>query len=194
MMIKRRNLIWLIPLGLIITFPVWRIPIGNFLTPRVSYDKKITSTRDLEAQNFNMETVRILQSKNGRMTAEIHSKSAFTTEKPNEYILDQVNADLFNNEGEATNVVAERGIFNGSTQHLTLMDNVVITKPAADQHLYTDLFYYDDETRMVNCPGKTRIEGETIEVVGTSLDYDVERGYYEMGGRVLCLIEGSISP
>ncbi len=192
-MIKRRNLIWLIPLFLMVTFPVWKIPVGNFLTPRVTYDK-IDTKRDLEAQNFNMETVRILQSKNGKITAEIHSKSAFTTEKPNEYILDKVNADLFNNEGQATNVVAERGIFNGATQHLTLMDNVVITKPSAEQRLFTDLFYYDDKNRKVNCPGKTRIKGETIEVTGTSLDYDVELGYYEMGGRVLCLIEGSISP
>lgn len=192
-MIKRRNLIWLIPLGLMITFPLWRIPVAKFLTPRVTYNSSVTQ-KDTESHDFNMEVVRILQSKNGKITAEIRAQSAFTTEKPNEYILEKVDADLFNNDGEATNVIAERGIYDGLTQHLTLMDDVVITKPKADQRLYTDLLYYDDKKRLVNCPGKTRIKGETIEVTGTSLDYDVERGYYEMGGRVYCLIEESISP
>jgi LPS export ABC transporter protein LptC len=190
-MIKRRNLIWLIPLALIATFPAWRIPVGEFLTPREGYD--IVTESNENVQNFNMETVKILQSKNGRITAEIRAVSAFTTETPNEYILEQVDADLFNTTGEPTNVVARRGMFDGTTQHLTLMDDVVITKIKAGQRLYTDLFYYDDNKQTVNCPGNTRIEGEDIQVTGTSLDYDIEKGYYEMGGRVLCLIKGSIS-
>lgn len=192
-MIKRRNLIWLIPLALIVTFPAWRIPVGNFLTPHTAYDSSADTTTG-DGQNFNMETVRILQSTEGRITAEIRAENAFTTETPNEYILGTVDANLFNNAGESTNVIALRGIFNGTTKQLTLMDDVVITKVAAGQRLYTDLFYYDDNRRSVNCPGNTRVEGEGIRVTGTSLDYDIEKGYYEMGGRVLCLIRGSISP
>jgi LPS export ABC transporter protein LptC len=191
-MIKRRNLIWLIPLGLIVTFPAWRIPVGNFLAPRGGYNAATTEPNE-NVQNFNMETVKILQSKNGRITAEIRAVSAFTTETPNEYILEQVDADLYNTAGEPTNVIAKRGMFDGTTQHLTLMDDVVITKINAGQRLYTDLFYYDDNKQAVNCPGNTRIEGEDIQVTGTSLDYDIEKSYYEMGGRVLCLIKGSIS-
>lgn len=192
-MIKRRNFIWLIPLALVTTFPIWRIPVGTFLTPRVDYD--VPATQGVEKrQNFNMETVKILQSKNGKVTAEIRAKNAFTTDTPNEYILDKVTADLFNNEGDPTNVVALRGIFNGSTQHLTLMDNVIITKASANQRLYTDLLYYDDSKRLVNCPGKTRMEGDGIEVTGTGLDYDIQQGMYQLGGRVLCITEGSISP
>ncbi len=191
-MIKRRNLIWLIPLVLIATFPAWRIPLGNFLAPSGTYDTANTQPNE-NVQNFNMETVKILQSKNGRITAEIRAVSAFTTETPNEYILEQVDADLFNTEGERTNVIAKRGIFDGATQHLTLMDDVIITKISSNQRLYTDLFYYDDNKQKVNCPGNTRVEGEDIQVTGSSLDYDIEKSYYEMGGRVLCLIKGSIS-
>lgn len=190
-MIKRRNLIWLVPLTLIVSFPAWRIPVGNFLTPRGGIDG--SPPGEEQTQNFNMEQVRIVQSKSGRITAEIRAVSAFTTEKNGEYILDKVNADIFNKSGDITNVVAQRGIFDGQTAVLTLMDDVVITKEKDDQNLYTDLFYYNDKEQTVHCPGPTRIEGEGIQISGTSFNYDIINGYYEMEGRVLCLIEGSIS-
>lgn len=192
-MIKRRNFIWLIPLILIATFPAWQIPVGNFLAPRSEYDYSVTKTVG-DAQNFSLETVKILQSKNGNITAEIRAEKAFTTKTPDEYSLAIVDAELYNNEGEATNVKAQRGIFNGATQQLTLMDNVVITKVAANQQLHTGILYYDDKRRVVNCPGKTRIQGKDIDITGTGLDYDIEKGFYELGGRVTCLIKGSISP
>lgn len=192
-MMKRRNLIWLIPLGLMATFPAWRIPVGKFLTPRTGYDYQSAKTAG-DSQNFNMETVKILQSKNGRVTAEIRAQKAFTTKTPDEYILDTVNADIFNNDGESTTIVAARGIFNSSTKKLTLMDDVIITKNPDNQRLYTDLLHYDDNKRLVNCPGKTHIKGNDIDVTGTGLDYDVAAGLYELGGRVLCIIQGSATP
>ncbi|WP_136796130.1 MULTISPECIES: LPS export ABC transporter periplasmic protein LptC [Desulfosediminicola] len=191
-MIKRRNLIWLVPLALIFSFPAWKIPVGNFLTPRGGADSESIPGKE-QSQNFNMEQVKIVQSKNGRITAEIRAVSAFTTEKTGEYMLDKVDADIFNESGDITNVVAKRGIFDGQSEVLTLMDDVVITKQKDDQNLYTDLFYYNDKDQTVHCPGPTRIEGEGIQVDGTSFDYDMAEGYYEMEGRVLCLIEGSIS-
>ncbi len=193
MIIKRRNFIWLIPLALITTFPAWRIPVGKFLTPRSEHDYSVAKTSG-DAQNFNLETVKILQSKNGKITAEIHAKKAFTTETPDEYALAEVDAVLYNNEGEPTNVEAKRGVFNGTSQQLTLMDDVVIIKVSEEQRLYTDLLHYDDETRRVHCPGETHIKGQDIDITGTGLKYDIERGFYELGGRVTCITKGSISP
>jgi hypothetical protein len=100
-MIKRRNLIWLIPLAFIITFPAWRIPAARFLTPRSGSDYSAARTAG-DRQDFTMETVKILQSKSGRTTAEIRAQKAFTTQKPDEYILDTVEATLLNNKGEPT--------------------------------------------------------------------------------------------
>jgi LPS export ABC transporter protein LptC len=192
-MIKRRNLIWLIPLALTITFPAWRIPVAGFLAPRHGSDYSAAQTAG-HRQDFTMETVKILQSKSGRITAEIRAEKAFTTRIPDEYILDTVEATLLNNRGESTFVTAENGIFDGASQQLTLKDEVVITKNGGSQQLFTDLLYYDDGRQLVNCPGSTRLLGEDIDITGTGLDYDVEKGVYQLGGRVLCLISGSISP
>lgn len=192
-MIKRRNLIWLVPLALIITFPAWRIPVGKFLTPRGGFDPAYGQV-DKDAHNFAMETVKIIQSKNGRISAEIRAASAASTETPNEFLLEIVDADIYNSKKETTNVVAKSGLFNTETKLLTLTEDVVVHKVSDNQKLFTDLLYYDDNLQTVHCPGKTKLTGKDIEVNGSSLDYDIEKGHYDIGGRVLCIIQKEITP
>ncbi|SHO42923.1 LPS export ABC transporter periplasmic protein LptC [Desulfopila aestuarii] len=191
-MIKRRNYIWLVPLSLIVTFPVWRIPVASFLTPRVTYEPP--RTEDPKRQNFKMETVRILQNKNGKISAEIRAERAFTTDNPDEYSLEIVDGDIYNTKGEVTNITARQGVFNGASQQLTLIDNVVIAKESDNQHLYTDLLYYDDTKKLVFCPNKVLIEGQDASITGTGLSHDIAKGTYDLGGRVFCNTQGSISP
>ena len=191
-MIKRRNYIWLVPLTLIATFPIWRIPVTSFLTPRVTHEPP--RTEDPKRQNFKMEKVRILQSKNGMISAEIRAERAFTTDNPDEYALENVDGDIYNDKGELTNVTARQGVFNGTSQQLTLIDNVVIAKESENQHLYTDLLYYDDTRKLIYCPDAIRIEGKDGTITGNGLSHDIVKGTYDLGGRVFCSTHGSISP
>lgn len=193
MIIKKRNFIWLIPLVLMITFPIWRIPIGNFLTPRGGYDKEYGNI-DREAHNFIMDDVIILESTDGRITSKIRSATAKTSDIPNEYLLTEVNSDIFNKDGDITNIISRKGRFNTETELLTLTENVIVHKIETNQRLYTDLLYYNDKQQTVHCPGKTKIKGDTFEVNGSSLDYDVEKGHWEIGGRVLCILQESFKP
>ncbi len=193
MTFKRRNLVWMIPLLLIVSFPIWKIPVGKFLTPRGGYDPSYANVKT-NIHNFNMETVTIVQHQKGKKSAVVRAATAYTGDKPHDYILEQVNADIFNLDGEATNVIAKRGIFNTETELLTLMDDVVVDKQIDNQQLYTDLLYYDDKQRTVKCPGPTKLVGEGVEINGTSLDYDVNLGQYEIGGRVHCTINGFSEP
>lgn len=193
MIIKRRNYIWLVPLVLLVSFPIWRIPVGKFLTPRGGYDPSYANVQT-DIHNFTMKTVHIFQHKNGRKSAIVRAATAYTGEKPNEYILENVDADIFNPVGDITNIVAKRGIFNTLTELLTLMDDVVVDKKVDDQQLYTDLLYYDGKLRTVNCPGTTRLLGKDVEINGSSLDYGIDKGHYEIGGRVHCIIDGFSAP
>jgi LPS export ABC transporter protein LptC len=192
-MMQRRNYIWLVPLALMISFPVWRMPIAAFLTPRGGYDPAYANLKS-DVHNFFMKTVTIFEHKNARKTAIVKAEKAYSSPKPDEYILEIVDSDIFNQSGEATHIVAKRGIFNTATNLLTLIDNVVVDKKLDNQQLYSDLLYYDDRKRTVNCPGKTRLVGEDVEINGSSFDYGIEDGKYEIGGRVKCLINGFSNP
>ena len=192
-MINQRNIIWLVPLFLLITFPAWRIPLAAFLTPRGGYDPAYANLKK-DVHNFTMDKARIQQIHDGRKTAEIRADNARTAEKPDEYILTGVNTDVFDEEGNLTNIAADKGIYNAVSRHLTLMDNVVVQKTKDKQTLYTELLYYDDEKRTVKCPGDTRLTAEGAEIRGGSLNYTIDKNQYEIGGRVHCLLQGFSAP
>ncbi|MBU3983803.1 MAG: hypothetical protein KJ985_10115, partial [Proteobacteria bacterium] len=59
MNINSRNFIWLVPFALLLTFPLWRIPLTAFLAPRGGYNPALAENRQ-NAHDFTMNTVHIL--------------------------------------------------------------------------------------------------------------------------------------
>ncbi len=188
-----RNTVWLVPLILTLTFPLWRIPVASFLTPRGDFDHNLKS-KNSGTHNFNMETVKILQNQKGKKTALILAKSAHTDEKADILTLETVEADIFDEDGNITHIVSRTGKYNIATKILTLIDDVVVNKTHDKQYLYTDLLYYDSNKRTVNCPGKTRLIGENVEIDGGSLNYSIHESEYEIGGRVHVVLGGFSAP
>ena len=182
-----RNAIWLIPLALVITYPLWHIPLAAFLAPRGGLDPSY-GKEEGEGYNFRLEMPVIYEYKDGRQSALIRAISGYSTDKPDEYVLEAVNANVFNRSGELTHIVARKGVFQAEEKLLTLIGDVVIDKPAASQRLYSGLLHYDNKKQTVTSPGATRLIGEDVEVNGSSFFYDIEAGRSEVGGRVNCLI------
>lgn len=187
-----RNTVWLVPLAFLITFPIWSIPIGKYLTPRGGLDtpQKSVSVK----RNFNLDSVTITQNQNGKRTAFIRANRAWTGEDPDLLFMETIDADLFDDEGNMTKVIANNGNYHTITKLLILIDDVMVNKTAEKQILYTDLLNYDSENRTVNCPGATRLVAEDAVIRGGSLDYDIPTKKYEIGGRVHCLIKGFVEP
>lgn len=188
-----RNTIWLIPLSIIVTFPLWSIPVGNFLTPQGNFSPSPINQKP-NTHNFNMDMVKILQNQQGKTTALIRAQKAHTGEDPNVFILEKVSADLFDEAGNITNIVARTGQYSTTTKILTLIDDVVVNKTVDRQFLYTDLLIYDSEQRTVHCPGKTRLQGDDVEIKGGSLHYDIKSATYLIDKRVHCIINGFLNP
>jgi LPS export ABC transporter protein LptC len=188
-MITRRNSLWLIPFLIILTFPIWKIPVSSFLTPRGNYDPEVFK-RKSEEHNFSMVNVNILQSEDGQKTTDIHAAKALTSKQPNEYILEMVTANVIDKEGRVTNITADTGIYNTLTRSLKLVRNVVIINKEEKFTVKTNLLYYFDALRKVHCPEKTQFYGDGIDILGSSFDYDITKGFYEVGGRVKCTLKG----
>ncbi|MGB3210800.1 MAG: LPS export ABC transporter periplasmic protein LptC [Desulforhopalus sp.] len=188
-----RNTIWLIPLLLIVTFPLWSIPVGNFLTPRGGFDPVLKNEKT-DTHNFNMDTVKILQNQEGRKTAVIRAQKARTGEDPNLIIMEMVDADLYDKDGYLTKINAKTGKYSMTTKILTLANDVVVNKTRDKQFLYTDLLLYDSERQIVRCPGRTRLEGESVEIKGGSLVYNINNQTYVIDKRVNVIINGFIQP
>ncbi len=189
-----RNTIWLIPLAFLVTFPLWSIPVGEFLTPRGGFDPNINTEND-DHHNFTMQTVTILQNQKGKDTAVIRAANART--KPDELdvvILDKVSADVFDDNGDVTLITSQSGEYNMTGKVLTLLKDVVLNKTQEKQFMYTDLLVYNSDQRTVISPGKTRLKSETAEIDGGSFDYNIANQTYIFTKRVKCLINGFIEP
>ncbi len=184
-----RNTVWLIPLAIIVTFPIWSTPVGNFLTPRQSVTNQPPKTSD-PSHDFIMKTVKILQNQNGVKTAVIHAQSARTDRNTDALLMETVDADVYDEEGNITTIVAKSGSYNTTTEILTLIEDVVVHKIKDNQFLYTDLLQYHSSKRTIHCPGKTRLEGEDVEINGGSLDYDIPTASYAIGNRVHVTLGG----
>jgi len=189
-----RNTIWLIPLAFLVTFPLWSIPVGEFLTPRGGFDPDINK-ESTDHHNFTMQTVTILQNQHGKDTAVIRAANARTNpDDLDVVILDKVSADVFDDNGNATLITSQSGEYNMTGKVLTLIKDVVLNKTQEKQSMYTDLLIYNSAQRTVNSPGKTRLKSETAEIDGGGFDYNIASQTYIFDNRVTCLINGFIEP
>ena len=188
-MITRRNALWLVPLLIILLFPLWKIPLASFLAPRGGYDPQFINKRSAK-HDFSMTGLTILQSEGENQTAKIRASKARTSRRPNEYILNDVDADILDDKGNLTNVVAKTGNYNIDRKRLKLIDDVVVTNTTDKYILTTDLLYYDGQKLTVYCPGPTQLKGDGIVIKGSSLGYDINKGSYTVGGRVYCTLQG----
>ena len=87
------------------------------------------------------------------------------------------------------NIKAESGIYNTQARHLILNKNVIVTRDADKQQLFTDLLHYYDEKRIIDSPVPTRMVAEGAEIRGSSLRYDIVTGQYLVGGRVSTILQ-----
>ncbi len=192
-MISKRNMVWLIPLGLLITFPLWRIPVAAFLTPRGGYDASL-ATRKLDSHNFNMEKIHITQSESGKTTMEIVAERAYSGNSEAEFEMEEVDAVVTGNNGQQTFITARKALLNKETSVLTLIKEVVVMRPKDKFELYTDLLIYNDKTQIAVSPGKTQVIGEKINIRGNGLTFNNVTNTYDLGGRVKCKLSNFSGP
>jgi LPS export ABC transporter protein LptC len=174
-----RNLLWLIPAGLMLTSPLWRDYAAAFLTPRGGYDEVAEQAYKEHAQDFVMDDVTITFSTDGVQTWTIKAEQAQTGETDREIHMIDVDA-LYNKKGASPiTITSKTGKYHMDDQHLILIDDVVIIKPVQYEELYSDLLHYYDTTKMLISPGDVEIKGPKFHLEAGRMDYDVSTGAYD---------------
>lgn len=185
-MIKNtRNLLWLVPLALFLSSPLWRTALGNFLTPRGGYDATMEE-RSREAQkSFVMDTVTITLSTLGEDEWRITAERAQTGKDDREIKMDKVNALYIGDQREPTHITSDKGRYLIDDRHLILIDSVIIRKPLTNQELNTELLHYYDGTKMAVSPGTVDLMGPGFKLRAGRMDYDLSTDGYDFSDRVM---------
>ncbi|MCI5138464.1 MAG: LPS export ABC transporter periplasmic protein LptC [Candidatus Electrothrix sp. AR1] len=179
-----RNLLWLIPVGIIAASPLWKGYAAQFLKPRGGYDEVAERAYQEQSQDFVMDDVIITFTNEGVHTWTIKAQQAQTGETDREIYMIDVDA-LYNKKGESPiSITSKNGKYHMDDQHLTLIDDVVIIKPLQYEEMYSDLLHYYDTTKMLISPGDVEIKGPKFNLKGGRMDYDVSTGGYDFNDRV----------
>lgn len=184
-MIKNpRNLLWVIPLALFVTSPLWQPLVADFLAPRGEFAQGGQVANAPESQHFVMDTVVIVLTSNGNEEWQITSERAQTGENDREIRMDLVNAIYIGKEKPPTHITSRQGKYFIDQRHLQLIDDVVISRPKTREKLYTDLLDYYDETKMAVSPGDVKLVAPNFQLEGGRMDYDLSTDGYDFNDRV----------
>lgn len=188
-MITRRNVLWLAPTLLIITFPLWKPPVADFLSPRGNYDLE-NDPKLPTNQRFSMNGVTIMKSSQGKRSTNIRAEKVYFSNPANKYILYKVDTDIIGVQGNTTNVVANKGNYDIQKKRLKLKGKVVVTNPEDKTKLTTELLLYHEQGKKIHSPVPAVFTGDGIQIKGSSFHHDMVMGTYRVTGRVYCTIQG----
>ncbi len=184
MMKNPRNLLWVFPLALIISSPLWKGSVEAFLRPRGGYDAKVAEAYKRHAQNFVMDNLTITLTTNGHLEWTIKSQRAFTGKSDREIGMTDVDA-LYTGKGkDPITITSNRGTYLMDERHLILIDNVVVLNPGKQESLYTELLHYYDATKMAVSPVDVKLHGPEFDLEAGRMDYDLSSDAYDFNDRV----------
>ena len=184
MSLSLRNLLWLVPLLLILTSPLWQGIAKNFLTPRGGYDATAERAYTEREQRFVMDNVVLTFFSKGQLTWTVNAAVARTGKTDREIDMTTVDA-VYSKKGDSPlTVTSRRGIYRMDDKHLTLIDDVVLVKPIQKEELHTELLHYYDRSKMLVSPVQVKIKSPTFKLRGGEMEYDVSNKSYDFGKRV----------
>ncbi|HEB50553.1 MAG TPA: LPS export ABC transporter periplasmic protein LptC [Desulfobulbus sp.] len=186
MMKNPRNLLWLIPVLLFVSGPLWKPALVSFLTPRGDFEASLPGSGEGESQNFIMDSITITLNSEGRKEWIIKAARAFTGRTDRELGMIGVDALYVGKDPkQPIRISSNRGTYYLDERHLILIDSVVVRKPATHEVLYTDLLHYYDQTKMVISPVDVEIVGKGFTIRAGRMDYDLSTDGYDFSNGVI---------
>ncbi|MDR2551252.1 MAG: LPS export ABC transporter periplasmic protein LptC [Desulfobulbus sp.] len=185
-MIKNpRNLLWLLPVLLFVTSPLWRPPLAAFLAPRGGYNPKLAQPQEESPiQNFVLESVAITMTSNGKEEWQIDANRAYTQGDDHEIEMEEVSAMYIGSEREPINIESRKGLYFIDKRHLVLTDHVKVVKPLRNQVMLSERLEYDDADKVLVSPGKVTILAPGMKLNAGRMDYDFSTEGFEFSDRV----------
>ncbi|MFZ5775516.1 MAG: LPS export ABC transporter periplasmic protein LptC [Thermodesulfobacteriota bacterium] len=180
-----RNILWLLPLVLAASFPLWRGPLLRVLTPPGKLQASLAGTapRPIAPSSFSMEGVLFTQFENGVQNWQIKADRLATGESEEVLMMDKVEGQVLSGERRKFLITGQEGKYDAKSRLLTLSRDVTIRSDAG--HLvHAEQVSYNDQTRKIATSGPVTVSGKNMEISGKGLAYDLEKAIYEISGRV----------
>lgn len=181
MMTGVRNTLWLLPLLLLVSWPVWGGYLVAFLSPRGSFEAPAT---DSPGKTFTMQEVLFSQLKGGHEDWKIVTDRLFSLPGSEDVMrMESVDALLFEKGASKFHIVSGKGEYDMARQVLVLTDQVSV-EAKQGYTISSELLQYHDQKKEIRTDEKVQITTKDMDIRGTGLLYNMKTGAYRIGGRV----------
>lgn len=177
--IKTRNLIWQLPLLLVLSYPIWWDHAARLLSPKKEF---IHSWIPAE-KSFVMEGVSFVQNRDGQ--AEFLMSSDKVVSRNNQTILnfDKVDAQLLDPKDRVL-VKGNEAIYDSEKQILTMLGDVQIDSDSG-KSLKTPVIRYLAKYKKIKSAAELNFTSQNMTISGNSFFYDLNNGNFRVGSRVI---------
>ena len=187
-----RNLLWIVPLIGLLTFPLWQPVAAKLLRPPPGVEKKADTMLSAPRMTRTAEMLEVdfIQSKDGNKEWQIKAGRMYSQDGEKDVTLEDIEAVFFSDPGNdavQTKISSRRARYDADKQLLNLQDQVVINDDRGYE-IQTESLQYLGKDKKIKTGSKVHITGTNIAVSGESLMYDVESGNYRIEGNVVCKV------
>lgn len=177
---KLRNLLWQIPLLVLLTMPLWWNRAAEFLTI-TKHPPKAQKATDT---SLEMWKVVLLQSNNGEPDLLLHASRMYTKEDQRLIYLENAKAQV-GDPAKPLMVESGEAIYDTAQEIMTLLDGVRVVT-ANNYILTTPVMRYLTKYRKAKSAAEVEVQGQGMKISGTSFFYDLNTGGFRVGSRVHC--------
>ena len=186
-----RNLLWIVPLAVLLTLPLWKPLAADFLSPErkiiAPSVPSLTTSRVLASTE--MDGVHFEQSKDGVKEWLLTASHLYSVENDSDLQLEDVYARFFGNTGSnrETDIRSQKARYNTETKQLSLQGKVVVQNQKGYE-IRTESLEYIAVEKKIRTTSAVHVKGNNIEVSGKRLLYDIVTGNYSLTGNVICRV------
>jgi len=187
MLAGSRNLLWGIPLVLLLASPLWKPALENFLSPHGHL--RIKKGEAVEDKSFDLTDIRLSRYDNGQLDLVLNAAKVQSGQTGIDGLqLVDVDALLMEQGREKARISGGEGFYDGEKEILTLVDDVkVVVKNKYE--LQADALRYLIDYKMVKTATDIFFKSSDFSVHGRGMSYNLESGAYRVGGRLACKVK-----
>ena len=184
MMTGYRNILWLLPVILLLSWPIWGGAFTRVLLPRGGLAAHLAVPQaTTTGAGFSMEGVSFSQLKNGVRDWQIQAKQLYSGEDQDKMQLVAVEAQVFKNAQRRFVITGQEGEYNSKKKILTMRNSVKV-QAENGMLIQSDNLSYDDKTRKIRSMSPVQVTGKGMELRGKGMTYDMQKDSYDVSGRV----------
>ncbi len=185
-----KNLLWQLPLLILITYPLWRQPVEEFLRPRsapVQTEAEILSSKG--ERSGRMEEVVVLQAGKSQRW-KILARQLRSADMKNDIRMEKVRAEITglpvaSGPETVTRVKGDKGRYFAQKKRFTVSGNVEMV--TADGYLLkAEKLHFFDSGKTLKAENDVEFSGDRFLIRGGSLEYDLASGNIVVAGQVQC--------